>query len=261
MIVMMRLGRIFAPAGLLALTLFLPGCRNDAAPTPVDPGPTSGTSTEFFTGTLSVGGTQLYSIPVQQALNVKVTLASLLRPGTNVPVETPLTLLVGTSSDGANCAGTNTVTVSPSLTSHIDLNLPVAQYCVTIKDPGTLTGDVDFAVRVKLSVGTPVEGFAGTDSFSTNIYPGGVATRTFVVGQTGDVKITLNQVQPAASLAFGVGVTKDTSECRFIQTTVVPKGAGGDITIRADPGAYCVRVYDPGGLPERVTFFMSIAHQ
>jgi hypothetical protein len=261
MIVMMRPGRSFAPAGLLALTLFLPGCRNNAEPTPVDPGPTSGASTEFFTGTLSPGATQMYSFPVQQALNVKITLASLLQPGTNEPVTTPLTLLVGTSSDGANCAGTNTVTVSPSLTSHIDLNLPVAQYCVTVKDPGTLTGDVDFAVRVKLSLGTPIEGFAGTDSFSTNLYPGGVATRTFTVGQSSDVKITLNQVQPAASLAFGVGITKDLSECRFIQTTVVPKGASGEIVIRADPGAYCVRVYDPGNLGERVTFFMSIAHQ
>jgi hypothetical protein len=261
MIVMMRLGRFFTLVGALPLVLLLPGCRNAETPTQPDVAPTSGSATEFFTGTLSPGGIQYYGFPVQQALNVKITLAALLEPGTANPVSVPLTLLLGTSTDGATCVGTNTTTGPPSLTSHLDINVPAASYCVTVRDPGNLTSDVEFAVRIKQSLGTPIEGFAGTENFSTNMYPGGTATRTFTVGATSDVKISLNQVQPAASLAFGVGVTKDLSECRFIQKTVIPMGSPGEIVIRADPGAYCVRVYDPGNLGERVTFFMSIAHQ
>lgn len=261
MIVLMKPGRV---ATLIGLSLvLLPGCRSTTQPTSTALEPTSGTATDFFTGTLAPGTTQFYSFPVQQALNVKVTLTALLAPGTLNPVVAPLTLLIGTSADGKACTGTsaNTVTVTPSLTSHLDLNLPAASYCVSITDPGNLSSDVDFAVRIKQTLGTPTEGIAGTESFSTNMYPGGTATRTFTVGSQSDVNISLSQINPPASLSFGMGVTKDLSECRFIQQTTTVRGSTGNLTVRADPGTYCVRVFDPGNLAERVTFTMSIQHQ
>jgi hypothetical protein len=121
---------------------------------------------------------------------------------------------------------------------------------------------VDFVVRTKTSVGTVTEGVAGTENFSTNLYPGNSLTRSISVGQAGDVTVTLTQVSPAASIAFGIGVSKaNNGDCYLTQSVVTTKGSTASLTVRADPGNYCVRVFDPGTLPERVTFFMQIVHQ
>ena len=259
MIYVMRLGRI-----TLAFLVFAAGCNKATSTAPTDSTATaSGTQSDFFLGTLAPGGTQFNSFPLVVSATVTFTLVSLVQTGTSTLDPSFVSLTYGTpGSDGTVCTPVQTVNVTPALTNQISVSLAPGSYCVQVADTGGLSGSVDFAVRTKTSVGSVTEGKAGTETFSTNLYPGNNLTRTVAVGTAGDVNITLTQVTPAASIGFGIGVTKSNNgDCYLTKSVVSARGSTASLSVKTDPGTYCVKVFDPGTLPDRVTFFMEIAHQ
>jgi hypothetical protein len=247
---------------VLVITLLAaPGCRSAVEPSG-DQGPQPFASTEVFAGTLSMLGTEFLPFNVLQTASTSVTLVSLAASGTATTVSVPLTLGLGSlSGDASACNATNTTTAAPRLTAHIADLLQVASYCVVLSDPGNLTGAVDFAVRITQIAGLEPVPLPGTDTFLSNLYPGGAINRTVSQDETGDLVVRLASVSPAAAIGLGLGVTQDGSHCYLHEALVSAPGATAPISTRADPGLYCVRVFDPGGLPERVVFNVQIEHR
>jgi hypothetical protein len=130
---------------------------------------------------------------------------------------------------------------------------------VSIADLGSLMSDVDFAIRINQSANTTAIGSAGTDTFSSNLYPLGVATRTFGASQSGNVTVTLASVTPAATLGIGLGIPNN-NDCVLNTSVITALGSGTTMSANADAGTYCVRMFDAGQLTNRVLFNVSIVH-
>ncbi len=252
--------RLFCALSLFAV-LGASGClKNIEDTSPFEPDPIFQDSSEIFTGTVSPLGSKIHSFTLGFSANVKVTFASLTTGNTALAL--PLTLTLGTpTSDGAACTTTSTVVVAPALTTNLTQELVTGTYCVGLADSGNLSGDAIYAIRVRKSLAAPSYGQAGTDTFSTNLYPGGRINRTFGASGGGEVKVELTGVTPHASIAFGIGVTQDTfDDCYLSKLVVTTPGSSAQLTANVEPGLYCVKVFDPGGLPDRVTFDAKITH-
>jgi len=122
------------------------GCGNSSSPT--SPSTTATTSTEFFTGGLSPAGSAFYSFTVTNAGAVSITLASTTAAKVGAAAEPTLSLSLGTPS-GFGCAASTSDDVTPGLNAQ--LTTPSSApgiYCVSLADPGDLTGSVLFVVRI-----------------------------------------------------------------------------------------------------------------
>jgi hypothetical protein len=242
---------------LLISALFVSGCHNSTAPTTTPAAPYF--SNDVFFGTLSPQGTQFRGLDVLQPASVTLTLVGLATPGSNATLSTPITLLLGTLSGDA-CIGSTTVAATPALTAHLTQELGTGGYCVSVSDAGGLTGDADFSVRIVQTANVDPIGQAGTETFSSNLYPGSTDVRTFATAQRGDVLVKLLNVSPARAVNFGLGVTSDGANCFVHKAVVSTPGSPAEISATADAGSYCVKVTDPGGLANRVTFNIEIRH-
>jgi hypothetical protein len=129
---------------LVAASLCAAGCSGSStSPTTT----VSGTVTEVFAGTLSVGGSSFYSFTVSSTGTASVTLASITTgvpgPAANIAVNMGLGVPAG-----IGCPVTTSVTVGPALTAQIAQILDPGIYCVNIADVGNLTAAVNFAIRI-----------------------------------------------------------------------------------------------------------------
>ena len=248
-----------APFLPLAMLLLVSGCTK--APTvPTDNTPQPYSVADVFFGTLSPQSSQFKTFNVLQSAAATITLVSEMTG--NMTLSVPLTLVLGSlSADGNDCVGTTSTTATPALTAHLKQTLSVATYCVKVSDTGGLSTGVDFAVLIIQAANVPTLGSPGSDTFSTNLYPMSSAVRTFPMSQAGDAKVTLSNVSPAASIGLGLGMTSDGSNCFLNKAVVTTPGAGAELSAAADPGRYCVKVFDPGGLADRVNFTAQIEHQ
>ena len=130
---------------VLALALLTTACGRDEILT----GPTQPTqpASEVFTGTLDVQGSSFYSFTIAATGDVGITLASLVATAPGPALTNVMGLGVGTPS-GTECSVTNSVTTAPGLTAQLVNSLTAGTYCTKIYDLGTLTGPVNFAVRI-----------------------------------------------------------------------------------------------------------------
>jgi hypothetical protein len=255
-----KMKRLFFVFALLALT-GSSGCLKATEDTSAfEPTTVFEDSSEIYAGSLSPQGTQFKVFSLTFGADTKLSLVSIMSGSS--PLFVPLSMGLGTpNTDGTTCTPTITQTVIPALTTQITQALVTGNYCVQITDPGNLPGEVKFAVRIRKTLTLPSFGTPGTDAFSTNLYPGGAINRTFGSTAGGEVKVALTSVSPQASVGLGLGVTDDgLSDCFLNQATVVAPGATAQLTANAEPGFYCVKVFDAGGLPDRVLFNVQITH-
>jgi hypothetical protein len=99
--------------------------------------------------------------------------------------------------------------------------------------------------------------------YESQLYPGGSLSRTITVGATGTVSVTLTSLRPDPGVEVGLGVgipRADGGGCHVSQSVATTTGSTPQLTIAADPGTYCVRVYDIGTLTIDVFFSITIAH-
>lgn len=133
----------------LATALLGAACGSDSTSTTTSPTTTTATtSTELFTGTLSPRGSVFYSFSVTSAGDVSITLASVASARVGPAVPSRLTVGLGVPS-GFGCATSSTVDTAPGLTAQMTAagardNI----YCVNLSDPGLLSGDVLFVIRI-----------------------------------------------------------------------------------------------------------------
>jgi len=102
---------------------------------------------------------------------------------------------------------------------------------------------------------------AATFTFATSFTTKGSASRSFETLATGAITLTLTATSPDLPLGIGVGIPRpDGSGCNLTRAADVSVGAAPQIMVTADPGVWCVKVYDLGVVPERVTFALDVSH-
>lgn len=140
-----RIQSILLVASVLAAAA---GCKGGSSTTsPSSTGtPASPTTSEVFSGTLSVGGTAFYSFSLPVYGTVNATLLNIGGPG--VPTSVMVNLGIGTPA-GTSCntpaatrvqAGTSTALVTASEQPGL--------YCVAVSDIGNLFGPAGFSVQI-----------------------------------------------------------------------------------------------------------------
>lgn len=97
-------------------------------------------------------------------------------------------------------------------------------------------------------------------TYATTFTARGAVTRTFEQVSRGAVNITLTTVSPDVPLGIGIGMPRQDGVCALTSATTATPSTSPQITVTADPGLWCVRVWDPGTVPELVAFSMSVTH-
>ena len=119
--------------------------RGATIPTPTTPAATVPTVTDSFSGTLTSGGSSVYSFTVSQDGTVSVTLTSVT--GAGVPSTVHLHLGLGTFAD-TTCNPTTSVDAQASSTPQITSTYTAGLYCVQLSDTGNLANPASFTITV-----------------------------------------------------------------------------------------------------------------
>jgi hypothetical protein len=251
--------RRFAAVFIAVLAAMAAGCDETAGPTePTDVGPFS--RTEIFAGRLAPGGTAFYSVVSGNAGSVVVTFASARVINTSTTLSPTLTLGFGVPR-GTDCQTSQTVQASPALQSQIRVSIEPGIYCVRIADTGALSQPVDFAIRMILpveSISTPAT-TPQTETFNSLLVVGGSTARSFVVPMAGSYSITLTGAPTAVGLSVGIPES-GSSGCLPTSTVTATANSGTQFSGGIDPGTYCVRVFDVGGITTSINFSINIIH-
>ena len=104
---------------------------------------------------------------------------------------------------------------------------------------------------------------AGTDTFTGQMAPGGVAMHTFTASATGTVNLTLTVTDPPATLVgLGIGIPGNNSgQCDLTKTVQTRPGATAQLSAGVEAGTYCAGAFDVGGLGTRgVLVTYTVAH-
>ena len=238
---------------VMAVSAAACGGNTPTTPSNTTPTPTS----DFFAGTLSAMGSVPNTFVVSTAGAVEVTLLT-LTTGAGSVSNVPIALAVGTFT-GAVCTPTTTVSATAALKAQLTTSLAAGTFCVNVADPGGVTADLSFTLRVTQhpASSTPTN---STETFSSNLTPGGSASRTFTVNSAGTVTATLTSLGASVDVGFAVGVANVTSNLCTV-TSVVTGQTGAAISLPADPSTYCVKVFDLGNLASNTTsFVITIVH-
>jgi len=96
---------------------------------------------------------------------------------------------------------------------------------------------------------------------SGSIVPGGSISRSFDTAAAGTVTVVLKSTTPAGvAVGMGVGISRSNGSCALSSAIEAKAGDAAQISIQADQGAYCAKVYDLGTLQEPLPFTISISH-
>ena len=96
--------------------------------------------------------------------------------------------------------------------------------------------------------------------FSSLVIPGGGASREFTLTTSGTIAVTLLSTTPAGTaVGVGIGIPRGDGSCALSAGVATTAGTAAQIAVRADTGAYCAKVYDPGTLTAPVPFTISIS--
>jgi hypothetical protein len=97
--------------------------------------------------------------------------------------------------------------------------------------------------------------------FSSNVVPGGSASRSFDIAGDGAITITLKSTIPAGvAVGLGVGIARSNGSCALAAAIETVAGADAQISIAAEKGTYCAKVYDLGTLTDPLPFTIGISH-
>jgi hypothetical protein len=245
---------------VLASALAIAGCGGDSA---TSPGSTSTTAPfETFTGILGVQGSGFYSFTVSAPGTVSLSVASLTENGLHAASNSTVRLGLGVPL-GTGCNVTNFVDTTAGLTTQLTASVSPDIYCVNIADTGTLTGPMDFTIRIAQNeTSAPPTGTTVTETFGSFLAIGGTSAHTFTVSQGGTVAMTVTNVTPAATVGLGIGIPAAIEGiCSLSRSTDATTDTNPQLTIPIDPGTYCVQLFDDGAVPRPgVAFSMTIAH-
>jgi hypothetical protein len=100
-----------------------------------------------------------------------------------------------------------------------------------------------------------------TETLAGSLSIGNANFHVFTTSGSGELTLTLNSLDPTASIAVGVGLGTVTNGACALQFTNegFQVGAVWTNTI-AGAGSYCVAIYDIGRLTQPVTYSMTLVH-
>lgn len=99
-----------------------------------------------------------------------------------------------------------------------------------------------------------------TNVFSSEIIPGGSASREFTLITAGRIAITLTSTSPPGmAVGLGIGIPRLNGSCALSQAVEATAGTAAQIALAADIGPYCTRIYDLGTLTAPLSFSISIS--
>lgn len=99
-----------------------------------------------------------------------------------------------------------------------------------------------------------------TDTFSDTLLQFGANTHQFTVTVVGNVKVTLDSVEPGAAVGLGIG-TPSFGSCTIVDKVQTVASAGVQLSGTATvPGSFCVSVYDLGNLVEPAVYKITVLH-
>ncbi len=143
--------RIALSALMLLASLSVAACGGSTTTSPTTTTVTP--TTEFFSGTLSPKGSTFYSFTAGTTGALSVTLASTTTTKVGPALAAKLTIGLGAPS-GFGCAVTSSVDATPGLAAQLSNSSLTADssngsiYCIRVSDPGQLTSDVLFVIRI-----------------------------------------------------------------------------------------------------------------
>jgi len=124
------------------------------------------------------------------------------------------------------------------------LSIAAAACAQTTVTSPTATADIDRLVR----------------EFSSVLVPGGGASRSFELTDAGPIAVTLKSTTPAGiPIGVGIGIPRSDGSCALQASVETAAGSAAQLSIAADTGAYCARVYDLGTLASPLPFTISIS--
>jgi hypothetical protein len=96
--------------------------------------------------------------------------------------------------------------------------------------------------------------------FSSQLIPGGSASREFDVTTAGAIAVTLKSTTPAGTMiGLGVGIPRSNGSCALSAAIDTTAGATAQLSMAAAAGPHCARVYDLGTLTAPLRFTISIS--
>lgn len=104
---------------------------------------------------------------------------------------------------------------------------------------------------------------AGTETFTGQMAPGGVAMHQFTASATGTVTVTLTATDPPSTLVgLGIGIPgNNVGICDLTKTVQARPGSAAQLTASVEAGDYCAGTFDVGGLGTRgVLVTYAVAH-
>ena len=100
-----------------------------------------------------------------------------------------------------------------------------------------------------------------TETFSSNLDPRGAVWRVFLVKQSGVMTETLSSSsQPSANVGFAIGMGDATNGCLVTRERLGAASAAPEFSTTIDPGFYCVKIFDVGGLASPLSFTITVVH-
>jgi len=217
----------------------------------------------IFTGELQVGGSIFYSLSLVQANFLSVTLNSLTAGEFDLPVAASVGLAIGTVDESGVCVHSMEVTASPAFRAQMaQIPTQAGNKCIDIFDRGTLSGSVDFNVRIVTTIasGKPeiVTPAPGTDVFASNLPLRASVSHSLSASQNGTITVNLSALAPSsARMGIGLGVPRADGAACNLTTYITATTGSAPITALVDRGSYCVRVFDAGTLTSPVTFTLT----
>ena len=100
-----------------------------------------------------------------------------------------------------------------------------------------------------------------TETFNGTLIQLGSNTHPFAVAQVGGLRVTISDINPDATVTFGVGA-QSTLGCTIIsQVTRAPGGTSQITGTVTTPGTFCIMVFDSGAaLVEPVNYTVTVLH-
>lgn len=242
-------------AALILLAAGAAACGGSTLPT--IPTPVSSTW-QYFSPSVTAGGTAVSTFTVSSTSTIGVTLASVAAADGSA-IQPTLRVALGTPAAGG-CTATSTKDTTPGWSAQIQTQLNSGSYCVSVTDTGgALPSTSVVTVRVTTSVSAPTTSVnTGTDLVTGTMLKGGSLMHEFAASFGGTATITLTSAgDGSATLNLGAGVW-DGSTCRLLTLVNTTASSTPQITQAIDGGRYCLTLADAGQITSPTLFTVTI---
>jgi len=108
---------------------------------------------------------------------------------------------------------------------------------------------------------TDSTGQAVSETFAGTLTAGGIAAFGVTTAATGTLTLTLSAFAPQSTITMGLGIGQPASDgsCGFLSVVENAK-VGSAVSGTADPGLYCIAIYDLGNMQATDTFTLTVTH-